>query len=340
MILCQGIKSHIMGLSPFEIYNQILYQFRLLLGKRSKNRLIILMYHGVVRTPLKIYDWCFLDESSFRSQMKYLKKHFEVISLSGAVEQLRNGEIRKPTAVITFDDGLHNNYDVAFLILREEGLPATIFLTTGFVNTNDTLWYCRLNLALSETNKSSLVWDGRNFDLSGPESKAETASAIETRLKEFSQTKLLAELRKIVLELGHDPDRPIEVGSPFRMLSHEAITEMAASSLIEFGAHTHFHAILSLLSPEERYDEIERSVAAIHDLTGRPCHLFAYPNGRAEDYNAEVIAALEARGVRASVTAIDGSNDKTTPRMELKRFGIGANMSMSRFKSKVHGFSG
>lgn len=324
-----------MNLSLSEIYDEILRQLRLILGKNTRDQLIILMYHGVVQTPLKVYDWCFLDESSFRSQMKYLKSHFEVISLSGAAELLRNEEIHRPTAVITFDDGLQNNYDVAFPILREEGLPATIFLTTGLVNTNDTLWYCRLNLALSETNRHSLVWYGYNFHLSGLESKAETASAIEARLKELPHPKLLAELRKIILELGGDPDRPMEVGSPFRMLSHEMITEMAASGLIEFGAHTHSHAILSLLSPEERYEEIERSVAAIHELTGRTCELFAYPNGRAQDYNTETIEILEACGVRVSATAIDGSNDKMTPLMELRRYGIGPNIGMSRFKRKV-----
>src|SRR6266852_1601112 len=157
-----------MGLPLSQIYDQIPYKLCLLLGKRNRNQLIILMCHGVVQTPLKVYSSCFVDESSFRGQMKYLKKYFVVIPLSEAVERLRNGEIHQPTAVITFDDGLQNNHDVVFPILREAGLPATIFLPTELVNTNDTLWYCRLNLALSETNKPSLVWNGCSFDLSGP----------------------------------------------------------------------------------------------------------------------------------------------------------------------------
>lgn len=324
-----------MNLSLSEIYDEILRQLRLILGKNTRDQLIILMYHGVVQTPLKVYDWCFLDESSFRSQMKYLKSHFEVISLSSAAELLRNEGIHRPTAVITFDDGLQNNYDVAFPILREEGLPATIFLTTGLVNTNDTLWYCRLNLALSETNRHSLVWDGGSFDLSGPGLKAEAASVLEDRLKKFSHPALLSELRKIILDLGDDPDRPMEVGSPFRMLSHEMITEMAASGLIEFGAHTHSHAILSLLSTEERREEIESSITAVNELTGRPCKFFAYPNGRREDYNTEIIRLLESLGVRVSVTAIEGYNDETSSLMELRRCGIGANLGMSGFKWKV-----
>jgi len=279
-----------------------------------------------------------MDESSFHNQVKYLKKHFEVICLSEAIERMRTGGVCRPTAVITFDDGYQNNYDVAFPILNEAGLPATIFLTTGLINTSDTVWFCRLNHALAETNRTSLEWGGCMFDLSGPGSKADTAAAIQDRLKEFPHPRLLVELRRLILELNDDPDCPIEVGSPFRMLSREAIAKMAGSGLIEFGAHTHTHAILSLLAPEERHDEIERSVAAIQEMTGRPCELFAYPNGGMQDYDAETIALLEACGMRASVTAIAGPNNEMTPAMELRRYGVGAENSMAYFQLTVHHF--
>ena len=303
---------------------------------RARNQLMIFLYHGVVRSPLKVQDWCFLDETSFRSQVKYVKEHFDVIPLSEAVERLRNGRIHRPTAVITFDDGLQNNYDVAFPILREEGLAATIFLVTGIVNSDDTIWYCRLNRALAETKKTSLEWNGSRFDLSGSIPKAIASLTIQARLKEFPHPQLLGELRKIILALDDDPDHPIEVGSPFRILRHEAIKEMAASGLIEFGGHTCSHTILSLLSSKERYDEIVRSITATRELTGRPCELFAYPNGRAQDYDVEVIEILESCSIRAAVTAIEGLNNGITPVMELRRYGIGSSLSMDEFKCEVH----
>lgn len=306
-----------------------------MLKMRNRNQLIIFLYHGVVRSPLKVYDGCFIDEPPFRSQVEYIKKHFEVLPLSEAVEKLRNRRIHQPTAAITFDDGLQNNYDVAFPILREERLPATFFLTTGLVNTDDTLWYCRLNHALSNTNKTSIEWNGSRFDLSGLGPQAEASSIIQEKLKDFPHPQLLAELHRIIHELGDDPDRPIEVGSPYRMLSYDAIKEMDASGLIEFGAHTHFHAILILLSPRERYDEITRSVTAIRELTGRPCELFAYPNGRLQDYDKDIIKILESCGVRVTVTAVKGTNDGTTPLMELRRYGIGADLSMDKSKRRV-----
>jgi hypothetical protein len=65
--------------------------------------------------------------------------------------------------------------------------------------------------------------------------------------------------------------------------------------------------------------------------------LFAYPNGLAEDYDAETIKTLQACGIQASVTAIEGLNDGMTPLMELRRFGVGGDLSVGKFKREVVG---
>jgi len=302
------------------------------------NELTIVMYHGIIQSPLVVTDWCFVDEISFGMQIKYLKKHFEIISFSEAVERMRNGKIKRPTAVITFDDGYQNNYDVAFPILHREGIPATIFLTTGLINTNDTVWYCRLNLTLSQTRRPHIDWNGFKFDLSTLDLKAKTSVAIQESLKRLEHSQLMTTMRRIILQLGDDPDYLIEMDSPFRMLDKTAIAEMAASGFIEFGAHTHNHAILSQLSDKERYNEIRESIKAVYELTGRPCRYFAYPNGRAEDYNSETIKDLETCGIQSAVTTISGPNDIMTPPMELRRYGIGADLPMAEFQLMVHHF--
>jgi peptidoglycan/xylan/chitin deacetylase (PgdA/CDA1 family) len=93
---------------------------------------------------------------------------------------------------------------------------------------------------------------------------------------------------------------------------------------------------LSQLPLEEQRNEIEQSIKAVHELTGRPCELFAYPNGRACDYNGESMEILDGSGVHTSVTAIQGPNDRMTPPMELRRYPIGADMSPAYFQLKAH----
>jgi peptidoglycan/xylan/chitin deacetylase (PgdA/CDA1 family) len=303
-----------------------------------QDEVTVIMYHGIIKDPLMVNEWCFVDEHSFRTQIAYLKKHFEIISLSEAVERMRSGAIKRPTAVITFDDGYQNNFDVAFPILLRERIPATIFLATGLINTNDTVWYCRLNIALSQTRRLYIEWNGFKFDLSTLDLKAKASAAIQESVKKLEHSQLMTTMRNIILQLDEDPDYLIEKDSPFRMLDETAIVEMAGSGLIEFGAHTHHHTILSQLSDNERYNEIRQSIDTVYELTGRPCRYFAYPNGRAEDYNAKTIRDLETCGIQIAVTTIPGPNDRMTPAMELRRYGIGADLFMAGFQLMVHHF--
>jgi peptidoglycan/xylan/chitin deacetylase (PgdA/CDA1 family) len=106
---------------------------------------------------------------------------------------------------------------------------------------------------------------------------------------------------------------------------------------VDFGAHSHSHAILSLLDPEAHTEEITGSVRRLSDICGRSCSLFAYPNGRREDYDLHSIASLLELGIEAAFTTLHGSNDETTHRMELRRVGVGSETSLDEFKSTLHG---
>jgi len=57
---------------------------------------------------------------------------YQVLSLADAAADLRRGEtLPERSLVITFDDGYRSVYQVAFPILREQAIPATVFLTVG-----------------------------------------------------------------------------------------------------------------------------------------------------------------------------------------------------------------
>jgi peptidoglycan/xylan/chitin deacetylase (PgdA/CDA1 family) len=300
------------------------------------DKLTIVMYHGVVRSPLKLFDWCFIEEGLFRSQLTYLKAHFDVVPLSTAVRLVQDGEIKRPTAAITFDDGYQNNYSVAFPILRELSLPATIFIATGFIDTEDTFWNLRLNRSLANTTTNTLSWNGSTFDLNGTPSREKANVSIRKSLRDLPRPQLLARLDEVLRALGEELDSPIEADSPFRMLDSRMIAEMAASGLVDFGAHSHSHRRLSRLSPKECREEIEMSVSEVRRLTGRSCDVFAYPLGRRQDYSRESVDVLRELGIRAAVTTLSGPNDRNVPALELQRYGAGANENMSLFQLKVH----
>jgi peptidoglycan/xylan/chitin deacetylase (PgdA/CDA1 family) len=97
--------------------------------KHREAGVTVLMYHRI-NDDLPPGDWV-VPVAEFRKQMEFLSRHGEV---AGIREALR-GRTRENKVVLTFDDGYRDNYQNAFPILKNLELPATIFLTTGFIGT-------------------------------------------------------------------------------------------------------------------------------------------------------------------------------------------------------------
>ncbi len=92
----------------------------------------ILMYHSI---GTEQGDSLSVNPSNFERQMDFIKKSgYKVITLDQLVESINAGRTYLPkTVVITFDDGFEDNYISAFPILSKYGMPATMFLVTGYI---------------------------------------------------------------------------------------------------------------------------------------------------------------------------------------------------------------
>ncbi len=306
-----------------------------------KNDLTILMYHGVIKKPLQVQDWCFISSEVFLRQMLYIKDHFDVVSLSDAMKYLKNRktkivETKKPKLVITFDDGYQNNYDVVFPFLCDLNIPATIFVNTKFVDTDQSIWFCMLNEALNQSKQKSIEWENVKYDVTTSVSKAVTSSKLQAVLKEKDHVNLLKSLKDIGIILNYDVNSSLSKDSPFHILSSDSIRTMQKSGLIEFGAHTATHTILTSVDPAIQQQEINKSIQDVESITGEKCRFFSYPNGRKKDYDCNAINQMKNNDILAAVTTIHGANTEETPLLELKRYGIGSDTQMPLFKCMVH----
>jgi peptidoglycan/xylan/chitin deacetylase (PgdA/CDA1 family) len=97
---------------------------------------LIICYHCVkdeansYLRPTKVAD--------FENQMQYLSKVYNPVSLESLAQRLQNGKSLPPKPIaVTFDDGYQDNYENAYPILKKYAVPATIFLTTGFIGTGE-----------------------------------------------------------------------------------------------------------------------------------------------------------------------------------------------------------
>jgi peptidoglycan/xylan/chitin deacetylase (PgdA/CDA1 family) len=303
-----------------------------LLRLLNRNRLTILMYHGVIERPLRIPDSCMIDVKTFRSQVRYLKKHFTIVSLAEAIELMANNTIEEHTVVITFDDGYQNNLDLAYPILQEENLPATVFLSTSFIDSDTTIWTGVLQNAFELSQKTQLEWHSQFFDLGTFEKKKSSLRTVINALKASPQQSLMDEVDKIVRDLSEGDPISLATESPYRMLSSDSIRKLAKSDLIELGGHTHTHYVLSRVPFSMQETEIQKSLQIVESFTGVPCQLFAYPNGKSCDYNDETMYILRENGVRAAVTTESGTCGADSPMLEIRRISVDSAASMPDFK--------
>jgi peptidoglycan/xylan/chitin deacetylase (PgdA/CDA1 family) len=92
--------------------------------------------------------------------------------------------------------------------------------------------------------------------------------------------------------------------------SHRTLTEpetvaLAAGDLIEIGAHTAAHPVLSMLPVAEQKREIEASKQRLEAVLGRAVVSFAYPYGSLSDYGRETIKTVQAAGFESACTTFD-----------------------------------
>ena len=295
------------------------------------NKIVILMYHGVVVDNGGLRDWCMLGKSVFEDQISHLANNYNVTSLSSAVNMLRDNNITD-SVVITFDDGYSNNYEHAYPILKKYNVPATIFLSTGYLDTTNTIWTGQLSRMIRDTSVSSIKWRGNTYSLSSNQEKELYLENVKRYIKKRPYQELLD-----VIKMHADKLKVIEnITSPdnYSILTSSQILEMKASGLIELGAHTVHHPILSRMSVQNQKEEIQQSITRLSEIAGE-CSFFAYPNGNKDDYTHDTVKLLRNTAIKASLTTRLGTCRYGDSLFELKRIGIGNDMYQPRFEAML-----
>jgi peptidoglycan/xylan/chitin deacetylase (PgdA/CDA1 family) len=266
-------------------------------------RYLILCYHRVNDDAHPFFAGT--PVARFRQQMELLRRHFRVLPLEELAERARHRDLPMNGVAVTFDDGYRDNYQNAFPILRELGLPATIFLTTRAVDENALLWHDRVFDAFHRTRKTE-----RHGSL-----KEELA-----RLRRSSPEERDSRISALLQELEVEPGVP----AGWDKLTWLQAREMASHG-ISFGAHTLDHPILTRVSPEEARRQIRESKRRIEAEIGVPVRSFAYPNGGASDFDEATERIVVEEGFSLAVTTLAGANDERTNAYRLRRTGMWGN---------------
>ncbi len=294
-----------------------------------KPKYVVLGYHSVGTRGFPLY--CRLPRQVFAEQMKYIRRHYRVLSLRQMVEELQNSSAQGQGVVVTFDDGYLGTYTDAFPVLKEYGVPATVYLIAGSVETGDLAWYDRIFLgfqhASSEVNVTLDV--PRTFLLTDFASRVDAATAVVTYLRTLPDEGRQRWCRSFE---GAIPVPHAELyGS---MMNWDQVREMRHAG-ISIGCHTATHPVLSRLTPDALQREVAESKCLIENRLDAMVEDFAFPFGKPRDCGTIGAKLLSSLGLRTAMTTIVGTNQPGTDRFRLRRMVQGEELSIAMFAYRL-----
>jgi peptidoglycan/xylan/chitin deacetylase (PgdA/CDA1 family) len=282
-------------------------------GPRAK--LSILIYHRVLPET----DPLFPTEATvktFDEQMALLKSVFNVLPLPEAASRLKAGTLPARAACITFDDGYADNVTHALPILQKQGLHATFFIATAYLNGgrmfNDTVIE-----SIRRSKAESL--DLRDLGLGEYRlrSDAEKAAAIGDILPKVKYLPLDQREEAVAAVARH---AGVDTLPDDLMMTSAQLKALHAAGM-EIGGHTHRHPILARLRPHEAGEEIRLGKQWLEETLGAPIRLFAYPNGKpGQDYLPDQADIVRDAGFDAAVSTGHGISTLQTDIYQLRRF--------------------
>lgn len=141
-----------------------------LLALAGRSRAVIVCYHRV-GTP----DTLTRAPGDFEADLAYFVRAYECVSLATLCSRLRAGlRLHRRVLAVTFDDGYRDNVTLAAPALRRERVPATFFVSTGYVGRDRPFEFYAADGGAAPGN---LTWDDlRNLQAKGFEIGSHTVN--------------------------------------------------------------------------------------------------------------------------------------------------------------------
>jgi len=133
------------------IIKQFIFKTNLYKLNHLRNQFYIIPYHMIVDEPNGFYPET--STCDFGIQIQHLVANYRILSLDEIVERVKSRKSLQGCLAITFDDGFRDNYEIAYPILKKYNAPATIFLTTGYIENGTALWFIKLRYVFMKSEK-------------------------------------------------------------------------------------------------------------------------------------------------------------------------------------------
>lgn len=300
---------------------------------------VILTYHRVaenIADPQRLA----VNPVKFSQHLDVLAELTTPVPLEEIPDRLKErSSSDRPLSAVTFDDGYADNMVVAAPILKQHGIPATVFVSTSTIGGECEFWWDALERILLrpglpeeltlQIGGDTRTWSFRQ-DTGLPHvfwdvSMEPRLTAHEAYLYVCaSMYELSKQEQEEVMEQLYDwsgVDR--KARAHYRTFTEEQLKQVARDGLLSIGAHTVNHLVLSDICRDSQLFEISTSRSQLEQLIGKPVRTFAYPYGRKEDYCHCTVKCVRKAGFTCACTTIPHLVNRWTDPLQLPRFHVG-----------------
>lgn len=294
-----------------------------------------LNYHRIGNGSESVYDrglWS-ADEDAFAAQIRFCKTQLDVITPADLPHVLSRKRGRY--ALITFDDGYRDNYEVAFPVLRREGVSATFFVASGFIDAPKLPWWDELAWMVRTSTLGALElpdWFAEAVPFDEPSREA----AIWLLLRKYKA--MPAEttgdyLNAVASAAGTGRCAPQAVENVW--MTWDMLREMKAAGM-SIGGHTVNHPVLARLPPDGQQQEITECGKRLATELGEPMRYFSYPVGNRTSFDSVTRESLHQAAASYGFSYYGGYRRfDDWDDYDIRRVGIEADTNMDLFRSIV-----
>jgi peptidoglycan/xylan/chitin deacetylase (PgdA/CDA1 family) len=294
---------------------------------------IILIYHRVTELEADP-EMLAVSPDNFRRQMEFLKQQFRIVRFDKDWSDLKERAV-----AITFDDGYADNVLEALPILEEVGVPATFFVSTGRIGSDNEFWWHQLEGILLRDGEYPPRFKlndsryGREWDTNTLQQRKKLYDSLNELMLNISPDRQEVWLDQLRKWSGLDK----AAGTFHRSMTREELKKLAANPWAVIGAHTVTHSALSALTEEQQRKEILPSKQALENITGTKITTFSYPFGRKRDYNNTSVRLCREAGFDKAASNFPGQVHRWTDQYQLPRHLV-RNWDLETFAAKMESF--
>lgn len=318
-----------------------LYRIKNRVQKKFSSRGLILMYHRISEDDIDPWSLRVTPEH-FGEHLQVLQQHTQPLHLKELAQAHQESNIRDRAVAITFDDGYANNFYQAKPILEKYQVPATVFVTTDYLEQPREFWWDELEEILLQPgdlppslsltiDEQQHHWElGKASQYSHLEAwanrsqqawKSESGSRLHFYYSVWQKLQpLFPNQRQSLLEqIKAWANRSSTFRLTHRPLTVAELPQIEAGGIIELGAHTVSHPLLSEQSIAVQQEEIKQSKRDLERLLSHPIHSFAYPFGA---YRAETVSLVKEAGFEYACSTVETTVWQKSDPWQLPRFEV------------------